>query len=318
MQRWKKVAVRRDLWFTALCVVGLSLTAATYGARQGPKPPLPDLQEVADNLYFIAASDPSDQSTWTGGNTVVFVTDSGVVLVDTKLAGYGQDILARVRTVTDKPVTTIINTHTHYDHTGSNTEFPDTVNVVVHENTRANMARATCDPITNCDAFKGDNARYLPQQTFSNRTSLFTGKDQIDLYYFGRGHTSGDAFVVFRDARTLHTGDMFQRKTLPFIDAADAGGSAVEFAQTLSNAIAGIENIETVIPGHVDRPLAWNDFTEFADFYSDVLRVAQEGLSAGRSVDDVASAYTLPDRFREYQVSADSVRGLVELIRSEQ
>ena len=117
------------------------------------------------------------------------MTNDGVTLVDTKIRGYGQDILAEVRTITDKPVTTIINTHTHWDHTGTNTEFPDTVDFVVHENTRAHMASDECDDgagfqggsIKNCDAFKGADARYLPKTTYSDTLTLFSGADQIDL-----------------------------------------------------------------------------------------------------------------------------------------
>ena len=130
------------------------------------------------------------------------------------------------------------------------------------------MARSACDPVTNCDAFKGDNARYLPKRTFSVRTSLFNGPEQIDLYHFGRGHTNGDTFVVFRAARTVHTGDMFQRKALPFVDVASSGGSAVEFGQTLTQAVEGLPEIDTVIAGHVNEPLAWQDFTDFAGFYN--------------------------------------------------
>ena len=99
-----------------------------------------------------------------------------------------------------------------------------------HENTLAQMSRSTCEPVTNCDAFKGDNVRYLPKTSFADRTSLGSGADQIDLYYFGRGHTDGDTFVVFRAARTVHTGDMFARKGLPFLDVPNGNGSALEFA----------------------------------------------------------------------------------------
>ncbi|GIT68225.1 MAG: hypothetical protein Ct9H300mP25_16970 [Acidobacteriota bacterium] len=81
------------------------------------------------------------------------------------------------------------------------------------------MARASCEPVTNCDAFKGENAKYLPETTYADQLTLFCGSDQIDLYHFGRGHTDGDTFVVFRGVRTVHTGDMFARKGLPFIDA---------------------------------------------------------------------------------------------------
>src|SRR5206468_1799758 len=82
----------------------------------------------------------------------------GVVRVDTKYPGYGKPILDQVKSITSKPVTTIVNTHTHNDHTGGNTEFPKTVEFVVQENTRANMARM--------DHFKGEGAAYLPKRTF--------------------------------------------------------------------------------------------------------------------------------------------------------
>ena len=107
-------------------------------------------------------------------------------------------------------VTTIINTHTRYDHSGANPEFPDTVNFVAHENTAAHLASTDCDDgmgfeggsIKNCERFQGENRKFLPDTTFSTRHTLFSGADQIDLYYFGRGHTDGDTFVVFKDART--------------------------------------------------------------------------------------------------------------------
>ena len=67
--------------------------------------------------------------------------EKGVAIVDTKLTGYGPTILERIRAVTPKPITTIINTHTHFDHTGSNAEFPATVEIVVHENTKSNMEK---------------------------------------------------------------------------------------------------------------------------------------------------------------------------------
>ena len=163
---------RRRIVLGTVISVGLSLTVAAY---QPPRASMPEIEEIADNLYLLAASDPSDRPNWTGGNTAVFITEGGVVLVDTKLPGYGQDFIDQVRSVTDKPITMIINTHTHFDHSGSNNEFPETVTVVTHDNTQANMVRQTCEPVTNCDAFKGENSKYLPKRTYSDRMSLFSG-----------------------------------------------------------------------------------------------------------------------------------------------
>src|SRR5262245_59266908 len=112
--------MNRGLVAGALVLVGtVSVTVAGF-QQPAARAPLPDLQKVKDNFYIIASSSPVDRATFTGGNTGVFITDTGVVVVDTKLAGYGPDLLAKIRAVTNKPVTTIINTHTHGDHTGSN------------------------------------------------------------------------------------------------------------------------------------------------------------------------------------------------------
>src|SRR5438067_2517928 len=216
---------------TVLAAGALSIAATGY---QQPSQGLPaaalaatQIQKVKDNLYMITGSDPTDRNAFSGGNTAVFITNDGVVVVDTKLAGWGQTILDRIKTVTNKPVTTIINTHTHGDHTGSNEFFGTTVDSIVQENTKANMAKM--------DEFKGDKARFLPKRTYKDKLTLRKGKDEIDLYYFGAGHTNGDTFVVFPALRTMHAGDMFAWKALPYIDVSN-GGSAVAHPQTLTKA----------------------------------------------------------------------------------
>ena len=295
--------MRRTVFLTALMMAGgVSLTVASYQARQQQPAPIPSIERIKDNLYIIKGADPNERATMTGGNTAVFVTDHGVVVVDTKIRGYGRGILDQIKTVTDKPVTTIINTHTHSDHSGSNIEFPVTVEIVAHENTKANMSKATCQPVVNCQAFKGDNARFLPKKTFKDRMSLLSGKDRIDLYYFGRGHTSGDTWVVFPAVRVVHAGDMFQRKCMPFIDVENAGGSALEFATTLEKAATSITNVDTVIPGHSNSLFSWNDFREYTDFYREFVAKVREGKRMGKSADEVASSYRPTDRYRTYEL----------------
>ena len=303
--------MRRSTCLGVLTLAGVFLTVATYEARQ-ERVDL-EVQEITDNLYMLANAS-SVQGMGGGGNTAIFVATDGVTLVDTKINGYGQDIIAHVRELTDKPITTIINTHTHFDHSGGNVEFPDTVDFVVHENTRAQMARPSCQPVTNCDAFKGENANYLPETTYSDQMTLFSGPDRIDLYHFGRGHTDGDTFVVFRAARTLHTGDMFQRKGLPFIDVANGNGSATEFGETLKKAVAGISGVDTVIPGHNPTPVTWNEFVEFSGFYNDVVSRARQGKAAGRSVDDVVGAYSLPGQYSDFAAPERSLRTTVQYV----
>ena len=305
---------RRAAYLAVLTAAGLAITAGAHEVRQGTPAPITDMQEVAENLYMLANADPADGDAWTGGNIGVWVTETGVVLVDTKLPGYGQAILEQVRSVTDKPVTTIINTHTHFDHSGSNTEFPETVTIVTHEGTAAQMARDDCQPVTNCEAFQGDNARFLPDLTYSERMSLFSGRDQVDLYHFGRGHTNGDTLIVFPAVRVMHSGDLFPWRRLPFVDADSSGGSAVDYGETLNKAVAGIPDVDRIITGHIDNPVAWAEFEAFAGFYNHLAGVARAGMEAGQSVDDAAAGYAVPDEYGEFSADPDTVRSIMQLI----
>ena len=228
-----------------------------------------------------------------GGNTAAFITDRGVVLVDTKLANWGQAILDKVKSVTNKPITTIINTHTHGDHNGSNEFFGASVEFVAQENTKTNMEKM--------DAFKGDKSVFIPKKTFKDKLTLGTGDDQIDLYHFGRAHTNGDAWVVFRTLRVMHSGDAFAGKTTPIIDA-NNGGSAVDYGKTINAAAAGIKNVDTIITGHSPR-MTMADLKEYGTFNTDFVKWVQGEIKAGKTVDAAAAEYKLPERYKGYAVS---------------
>jgi cyclase len=204
--------------------------------------PAPAIEKVSDNLFVITGGD--------AGNTAVFVRAEGVVLVDTRVAGSGQRILDLVRTVTDRPITHILNTHTHFDHVGSNAFFAPQVEVVAHENTAGQM--------TEMAEFRDDATKHgLPDLTFKDRLTLFPGADAIDLYYFGAAHTNGDAFIVFRSAGVMHAGDTFPG----FNVVASNGGSADEYPKTMGRAAAGITGVHTVIPGH-GTVATWQSFVD--------------------------------------------------------
>ena len=219
-------------------------------------------EKVADNLYMVPGQ---------GGNTAVWVMANGVLLVDTKLANNGQAILDEVKKVTDKPITYILNTHTHGDHTGSNQFFPASVQVVVHENTAANMAKM--------DVFKeAANKHGLADRTYKDKLTLFRGNEEVELYHFGAAHTNGDSFIVFKNARVMHSGDAFANKGQPFIDRGN-GGSGVAYPATLKKAAREIKNVDRVIPGHA-AVLPWQDFVDAGDFNQLMLDHARAALAA--------------------------------------
>jgi cyclase len=270
-------------------ILGLILTAgiglATVAAQQ-QQPPLGNIEKVANNLYMIPGQ---------GGNAAVYVAGNGVVLVDTKLANNGQGLLDRIKSVTDKPITTIINTHTHGDHTGSNMFFPASVEIVTHENTKSNMEKM---PVYQ----EAANKVGMPDRTFKDRLTLLTGNDAIDLYYFGPAHTNGDAFVVFRNLRVMHAGDAFANAAQPFADVAN-GGSALQYGDTIGKAAAAIRNVDRVITGHnVVRP--WADFVTFGEYNRAAAQHARASLKAGKSAEQAMKEFSPGDKFKDYPAPA--------------
>ena len=91
------------------------------------------------------------------------------------------------------------------------------------------------------------------------------GRRQIDLYYFGPGHTNGDAWVVFPAYRIVHSGDIFAGQIVPLIDTAN-GGSMRQISETLNKAHNGIKDVDTIINGHTPSQTSWADLKEFAEF----------------------------------------------------
>jgi glyoxylase-like metal-dependent hydrolase (beta-lactamase superfamily II) len=273
-------------------VVGTGLFAIAVFAQQAAPPggaprfpPVGAVEKIADNLYRIPGA---------GGNTAVLVHSGGVMLVDTKVEKQGQALLDAVKTVTDKPITHILNTHTHFDHTGSNSEFPASVEIVTHENTKANMEKM--------DAFKTAAGKVgLPDKTFKDRMTLLTGKDAVDLYYFGAAHTNGDAFVVFRNAKVMHAGDAFAGKRQPLLDV-NNGGSGVAIPDTFAKAAAGIKNVERVITGHSDV-MSWQDFVDYGEFNRLFLAHARASLAAGKTAEQAMAELKLPEKFKGYDLS---------------
>jgi len=271
--------MKRTVVLGVLLALG-ALAAVTAQQPPANAPKVIDVEKVKDNLYVLRGG---------GGNTAVFITANGVTVVDAKNPGWGQPILDKIKTITPKPVTTLINTHTHGDHVSGNVEFPATVEVIAQENTKANMEKM---PI-----FKEHNNAGMAKKTFKDKMTIGTGADQVDLYYFGRGHTNGDAFVVFPALRVAHSGDIFAGKSVPLIDASN-GGSMSEISDSLMKAYNGIKNVDTIINGHAAAQTTWADLKEYSEFNKDLVAWMQSELKAGKTPAQAAAEWKLPDQYK--------------------
>ncbi|HKA22130.1 MAG TPA: MBL fold metallo-hydrolase [Blastocatellia bacterium] len=278
--------MKRTVVLLCLMTAGaVSMIFAQQQQQQRPPAPL-EMQKVKDNLYVITGG---------GGNTAAFITEKGVVVVDTKNPGMGPQILEKVKSVTDKPVMMVINTHTHGDHVGSNNAFTGNVEFVAHENCKASMEKMP-------NFQSEENKKSLPSKTYKDKLSLLKGNDKIDLYYFGRGHTGGDTFVVFPALKVMHSGDMFAfSKGLPIIDT-NNGGSGVEYPKSLMKAATSIKGIETVIPGH-SAVATFVDFKEYGEFMRDFVAAVEQTKKDGKTVDQAVTDLKLPDKYKDWNMS---------------
>lgn len=268
------------------------------------------VDKLKDNLFVLRGG---------GGNTAVFVGADGVTVVDTKIPGWGQPLIAKIKELTDKPVVRIINSHTHYDHVGGNVDFPVTVDVVAHANTKVNMERGLppkgAESRVPPDVFKANGGKNIAKRTFTDKMTIGNGADQIDLYYFGRGHTNGDAWTFFPALRVMHAGDIFSGKLVPLLDS-NNGGSGVDIADTLAKA-AKLQNVDQIITGH-STVMTPADLMEYSEFNRDFLNYVRAAKKAGKSVDDATSAYKIPEKFSGYRApQPDSVRNNIEAIYAE-
>jgi len=301
----------RGMVLGVLVAVGAATAvSAAYQAQQPNAPKVVEVQKLKDNLFMLTGG---------GGNTAVFVGTNGVVVVDTKLPGWGQPIIDKIKELTNKPVTTIINTHTHGDHVSGNVEFPATVDIIVQENTKENMQKMASPPGMTAppNVFQQNPGKGMPKRTFKDKMTLGKGPDEIDLYYFGRGHTNGDAWVVWPALRFAHAGDIFSGKNLPLLDT-NNGGSGVEIGDSLAKAHAAIKNVDQVITGHSTVVMTWADLGEYAQFNKDFLASVEAALKAGKSVDEIAASWKIDDaKYKGYTIQDARLKQNVTAIAGE-
>ena len=235
--------------FTIVSLLGIWIHA------QNAKLPGPlRIAQVKPGLHMISGE---------GGNVAVLATDEGVVLVDDMFDRNHADILAQVKSITEKPLRYVINTHQHDDHAGGDMKMLPIAEVIAHKNVRANLSHIR-------QPYYEDTPGTpigLPRVTFTDEMSVFLGGTETRAKYFGRGHTSGDAVIYFPNLKTIHTGDLFLGRQVGargsgpaaaparprppgvniYVDYAQ-GGSFLDWTKTLDGVLS--LDFDTVIPGH--------------------------------------------------------------------
>lgn len=188
---------------------------------------------IRANIYMLQGD---------GGNITALVGDEGVLIVDSDNDWMAPRIDAALKTLSDKPVRFVINTHFHHDHRGGNAFFrKQGAEIIAHENTRENMVK---------ENFAAEpEPEVLPTITFASEYRLSFGGEDILLRHLPNAHTDGDIYVFFPKANVLATGDMLIYGNFPFIS--DNTHGTIDGHLASQRAMLEFTDADTaIVPGH--------------------------------------------------------------------
>jgi cyclase len=225
--------------------------------------------KVGGSVYMLTGA---------GGNIGVSVGDDGTVLVDDQYAPLAPKIEAALRTITDKPVRFILNTHYHGDHTGGNEHFGKSAPIVAHENVRRRLGGEAIGP----DGKRPPVAKgAMPVVTFNDSVTIHLNGEDVRAVHMPHGHTDGDSVIWFTQSNVVHMGDDFFVGRFPFVDIHN-GGSVRGLIANIEKLLPTIPDDAKVIPGHG----ALSDkagLRTFVDMLKSTLGVVERGIAAGKS-----------------------------------
>lgn len=196
-------------------------------------------ERLADGLHVLYGA---------GGNIGVSVGSQSVFLIDDQYAPLTPKILDAVRSITDRPIRFVLNTHWHGDHTGGNEAMGEAGAVLVaHENVRQRLSTGQFMELMQQQVPPAPEAA-LPEVTFQDGLRIYLN-GSIQAVHYPHAHTDGDAVVYFEDLNVVHMGDLFFSNGYPVVDYG-SGGSLSGLIDGVEAALTRIDADTRIIPGH--------------------------------------------------------------------
>jgi cyclase len=241
-------------------------------------------QPLAENLTLLSGP---------GGNLVVLNGPDGKILVDTFLLPAWPKLKETLDGLGNAPLSTVIDTHWHVDHTDNNANLHAAgATVLAHDNTKTRMAEPHDNALFGLH-FAAFSADALPQQTFSSSKGLHANGEIVMLQYFQPAHTDTDIYIHFEKADVIHMGDTFFNGFYPVIDSS-TGGKINGMILAADKILALVDNNTKIVPGH--GPLGNKaDLTKFRDMLVVARDRVQKLKTAGKSAGEIAPSKPFAD-----------------------
>jgi glyoxylase-like metal-dependent hydrolase (beta-lactamase superfamily II) len=198
--------------------------------------------KISDNLYEIHGG--------SGANGGLYIGDNGVLVIDAKMNKESVDqVLAGIKKITDKPVKYLVNTHSDGDHVNGNRFFPKSVIIVAHKNCQKEFFHTRRDGSASTWS-SAELVPFVPSVTFKDEMDIYLGTKKIELWYFGKGHTTGDIVVYFPEEKTAFLGDQIFIGRAQLIHSYK-GGNSFAHVKTLAKMLTTLD-AEKFCSGHAN------------------------------------------------------------------
>ena len=236
--------------------------------------------QIADNIYVLSGP---------GGNIGLSVGDEAVFLIDDKYAPVIPAIKKGVAKVTDRPVSLIVNTHWHGDHTGGNEDFRnDGAIIISHDNVRKRMSTEQFRSVFNRTTPPSPDAA-LPVVTFDDDLTMYINDDVIRVVHVPHAHTDGDSVLKFQNANVIHTGDVVFNGVYPYIDV-DSGGSVLGIINAVELILAMSDDDTKYIPGHGSVTATRDDLRAYLSMLITVRDRVSQMIRDGKTIEEVQAS----------------------------
>ncbi|MBK0381775.1 MBL fold metallo-hydrolase [Pedobacter sp. SD-b] len=277
---------RKFLMGSGLTIAALALNKFTSFAS---------MKDFAAAYNIKMINDKMGVFTEQGGTILFLLSDKGLIVVDSQYPDPAKHLVAELKKKSDKPFDLLINTHHHGDHTSGNIVFKGLVNeVVAHKNSLKNQKKVAADAAA---AGKTIVEQYYPTSTFEKDWNYKIGKDSIKAYYFGAGHTDGDAMIHFPEHKVVHMGDLVFNRRFPYIDKT-AGADIHSWIKVLDKAMATFGKDTTYVFGHALDPeeIVGNidDLKAYQNYLQKLLVFVASEMKAGKSKEEIMKATFIP------------------------
>ncbi len=271
---------KKSLALTAVSLalsLGLSTTATAHG-EQRPEVEI-KVQKLTDGIYVLFGQ---------GGNIGLSVGDDGAYIIDDQFAQLSDKINHAIDEITDAPVSYVINTHWHFDHTGGNENMGKAgATIVAHENVYNRMSTRQEMPAFN-RVFEPAPKVAQPKVTYQKEMSLKLNNDKMRMVHVANAHTDGDSLIYFEEDNVLHMGDCYFNIGYPFIDL-DSGGSIDGYIKAQETGLKLANDETQIIPGH--GPMASKaDMTAYVAMLKDIRNNVAELKAAGKTLEETLAA----------------------------